>query len=101
MWRCTFKVGLLMQILTKSLAPLPEKWHGLADAEKRFRQRWASQPIKCNHCLCRSVKIIVTRNDLLSQARMDLSLQPMAEEDSLSRESTLLHEQGKFVGDNP
>jgi len=27
-------------ILTKSLQPLPEKWHGLVDVEKRYRQRY-------------------------------------------------------------
>ncbi|MGL4880132.1 MAG: OB-fold nucleic acid binding domain-containing protein, partial [Waterburya sp.] len=28
------------QILTKSLLPLPDKWHGLTDTEKRYRQRY-------------------------------------------------------------
>lgn len=28
------------QILTKSLLPLPEKWHGLQDIEERFRKRY-------------------------------------------------------------
>ncbi len=28
------------QILTKSLRPLPEKWHGLTDVEARYRQRY-------------------------------------------------------------
>ncbi len=28
------------KILTKSLAPLPEKWHGLRDVEERFRKRY-------------------------------------------------------------
>ena len=28
------------RILTKSLLPLPEKWHGLVDVEMRFRQRY-------------------------------------------------------------
>ena len=27
-------------ILTKSLQPLPDKWHGLTDVEKRYRQRY-------------------------------------------------------------
>lgn len=27
-------------MLSKSLQPLPEKWHGLADIEKRYRQRY-------------------------------------------------------------
>jgi lysyl-tRNA synthetase class 2 len=29
-----------MTLLTKSLRPLPEKWHGLRDTEKRYRQRY-------------------------------------------------------------
>ena len=28
------------RILTKSLRPLPEKWHGLKDVEKRYRERY-------------------------------------------------------------
>ena len=28
------------QILSKSLLPLPDKWHGLKDVEKRYRQRY-------------------------------------------------------------
>jgi len=28
------------QLLSKSLQPLPEKWHGLKDVEKRYRQRY-------------------------------------------------------------
>ncbi len=27
-------------LLSKSLRPLPEKWHGLTDSEKRYRQRY-------------------------------------------------------------
>ena len=29
-----------LQLLTKSLQPLPEKWHGLTDVETRYRQRY-------------------------------------------------------------
>lgn len=29
-----------LHLLTKSLQPLPEKWHGLADTEARYRQRY-------------------------------------------------------------
>jgi len=28
------------ELLTKSLQPLPEKWHGLKDVERRYRQRY-------------------------------------------------------------
>jgi len=30
-----------LHLLTKSLRPLPDKWHGLADQETRYRQRYA------------------------------------------------------------
>jgi len=30
----------VISMLTKSLQPLPEKWHGLTDVEKRYRQRY-------------------------------------------------------------
>ena len=39
-----------IQILTKSLRPLPDKWKGLADVEKRYRQRCAGGMIMCD-CL--------------------------------------------------
>jgi len=29
-----------LELLTKSLRPLPEKWHGLTDQEQRYRQRY-------------------------------------------------------------
>ncbi len=29
-----------LRLLTKSLRPLPDKWHGLADTEARYRQRY-------------------------------------------------------------
>lgn len=29
-----------IQLLTKSMRPLPEKWHGLSDKETRYRQRY-------------------------------------------------------------
>ncbi|MGA8278926.1 MAG: lysine--tRNA ligase [Rhodanobacteraceae bacterium] len=29
-----------LRLLTKSLRPLPDKWHGLADVEHRYRQRY-------------------------------------------------------------
>ncbi|MEK9209085.1 MAG: lysine--tRNA ligase, partial [Patescibacteria group bacterium] len=28
------------KMLSKSLRPLPEKWHGLQDVEERYRQRY-------------------------------------------------------------
>jgi lysyl-tRNA synthetase class 2 len=35
----TIKVDSV-RLLTKSLRPLPEKWHGLTDTEQRYRQRY-------------------------------------------------------------
>ncbi len=35
----TVRVGYFT-LLAKSLQPLPEKWHGLSDTEKRYRQRY-------------------------------------------------------------
>ena len=32
--------GASLRLLTKSLRPLPDKWHGLADVEQRYRQRY-------------------------------------------------------------
>ncbi|KAL4451821.1 hypothetical protein ABPG75_007483 [Micractinium tetrahymenae] len=29
-----------LEVLTKSLLPLPDKWHGLADVEQRYRKRY-------------------------------------------------------------
>ncbi|KAK9840830.1 hypothetical protein WJX81_007652 [Elliptochloris bilobata] len=33
-------VASQLRVLTKSLRPLPDKWHGLEDIEKRYRQRY-------------------------------------------------------------
>ncbi len=35
----SIKVDVL-RLLTKSLRPLPDKWHGLSDVERRYRQRY-------------------------------------------------------------
>jgi lysyl-tRNA synthetase, class II len=32
--------GKTLRLLTKSLRPLPDKWHGLSDVEQRYRQRY-------------------------------------------------------------
>ena len=36
-------VAARLSMLTKSLRPLPDKWHGLEDIEKRYRQRCAAR----------------------------------------------------------
>ncbi|MCX6740923.1 MAG: lysine--tRNA ligase [Candidatus Parcubacteria bacterium] len=52
------------RILTKSILPLPEKWHGLEDVEIRFRQRYldliANPEVK---------KIFLTRSLLVTSIR--------------------------------
>ena len=35
----TLRVGAF-EVLSKALVPLPDKWHGLVDVEKRYRQRY-------------------------------------------------------------
>ena len=42
-----------VELLAKSLRPLPEKWHGLTDPETRFRQRYAD--LFVNHAKVREV----------------------------------------------
>ena len=38
--RRAHRLGAGAELLSKSLLPLPEKWHGLADVEIRYRQRY-------------------------------------------------------------
>ena len=53
-----------VQLLAKSLAPPPEKWHGLTDVEQRYRRRyvdlWASEGVR---------DVFVARSRILSGAR--------------------------------
>ena len=53
-----------VQILGKALAPPPEKWHGLADVEQRYRRRyvdlWASEGVR---------DVFVARSRILSGMR--------------------------------
>lgn len=35
----------LLEVLTKSLLPLPDKYHGLTDIDKRYRQRLATRNV--------------------------------------------------------
>jgi lysyl-tRNA synthetase, class II len=56
-------------LLAKSLQPLPEKWHGLSDVEKRYRQRYLdliSNPDAKQIFVTRS-KIIGVIRDFLSK----------------------------------
>jgi len=53
-----------IQLLAKSLAPPPEKWHGLVDIEQRYRRRyvdlWASEGVR---------EVFVARSRMLSITR--------------------------------
>ncbi len=53
-----------LQLLSKSLLPVPEGWHGLTDVETRYRQR--ALDFKTNP---QARKIIVTRSQIISSIR--------------------------------
>jgi lysyl-tRNA synthetase class 2 len=55
------------QLLAKSLRPLPEKWHGLADVEARYRQRYLD--LLANE---RAREIAVLRSRVVSALRGSL-----------------------------
>lgn len=51
-------------ILTKSLRPLPEKWHGLSDVETRYRQRYLDLIVNPS-----AREIVKTRSRIISFLR--------------------------------
>ncbi len=57
------KVGQL-RLLTKSLRPLPDKWHGLADVEQRYRQRYVDLIVSPE-----SRDVFVARSRIISAIR--------------------------------
>lgn len=70
-------------ILAKSILPLPEKWHGLVDVEKRYRQRYldliSNEEIK-NLFITRSKIVNVIRNFMHGRGFIEVEtpvLQPM------------------------
>jgi lysyl-tRNA synthetase class 2 len=71
-------------LLSKSLRPLPEKWHGLADVEKRYRQRHLdliSNEENKNIFILRSKTITAIRSFLDNRGFMEVEtpvLQPHA-----------------------
>ena len=54
-----------LELLSKSLRPLPEKWHGLQDKETRYRQRYADLIMN------REVKDVFAKRTLIVQAIRD------------------------------
>ncbi|MCX6784508.1 MAG: lysine--tRNA ligase, partial [Candidatus Komeilibacteria bacterium] len=71
-------------ILTKALLPLPEKWHGLADSEIRYRQRYLdilANPEVKEKFIARSKIIQFIRDYFLKQGFLEVDtpiLQPLA-----------------------
>jgi lysyl-tRNA synthetase class 2 len=62
----TIKV-LEFMLLSKSLRPLPEKWHGLKDVETRYRQRYLDLIVNDD-----VKKIFKARTDIISAIRRSL-----------------------------
>ena len=53
-----------LRLLTKSLRPLPDKWHGMADVDMRYRQRYVDLIVN-EH----SRNVFVMRNQILKYLR--------------------------------
>ena len=53
-----------LRLLTKSLRPLPDKWHGLADQEVRYRQRYVDLIVNPE-----SRKVFATRTRIVKYLR--------------------------------
>ena len=69
------------QLLTKSLRPLPEKWHGLTDVEIRYRQRYLDLTVNPE-----VKKIFLTRMKAIRRIRNFF-----AERDFLEVETPMMH----------
>ncbi|MBN2468589.1 MAG: lysine--tRNA ligase [Deltaproteobacteria bacterium] len=73
-----------LQLLSKSLQPLPEKWHGLTDVETRYRQRYLDlimNPVTRSVFEKRSAIIQTIRNFLLARDFLEVEtpmMQPVA-----------------------
>ncbi len=72
-----------VEVLTKSLLPPPEKWHGLQDTEARFRQRYVdlfANPEVRDRLRARSVVLRETRRFLAERGFVEVEtpvLQPI------------------------
>lgn len=63
------------QLLTKSLRPLPEKYHGLADQEMRYRQRYVDLIVNeetRNAFVIRSKVVMALRNFMTDKGFMEV-----------------------------
>jgi len=55
---------LKLEMLSKSMRPLPEKWHGLKDVETRYRQRYIDVVMNDD-----VKKVFVARSNIVSEIR--------------------------------
>jgi lysyl-tRNA synthetase class 2 len=53
-----------LRLLTKSLRPLPDKWHGMADVDTRYRQRYVDLIVNEQ-----SRQVFITRNRIIKYLR--------------------------------
>ncbi|RMH90886.1 lysine--tRNA ligase [Lysobacter pythonis] len=53
-----------LRLLTKSLRPLPDKWHGLSDVEQRYRQRYVDLIVSPE-----TRDVFVTRSRIIASMR--------------------------------
>lgn len=73
-----------IKMLSKSLRPLPEKWHGLSDTEERFRKRYLdllSNPEVKERFIIRSKIVNLIRQFYLDKGFVEVdlpNLQPLA-----------------------
>ncbi len=60
-----------IELLTKSLRPLPEKWHGLKDVEERYRKRYVDLIVnqKARDIFLTRAKIIESVRNFLTERR--------------------------------
>jgi lysyl-tRNA synthetase class 2 len=65
---------LKLEILSKSMRPLPEKWHGLKDVETRYRQRYVDLIMNDD-----VRKVFVARSNIVSEIRRFLDSQKFLE----------------------
>ncbi|AGB40162.1 lysyl-tRNA synthetase (class II) [Halobacteroides halobius DSM 5150] len=69
------------KVLAKSLRPLPEKWHGLTDVEKRYRQRYVDLIVNDD----------VQQNFIIRSKILHKIREYLEEEDFLEVQTPLMH----------
>jgi lysyl-tRNA synthetase class 2 len=66
--------GKSIRLLTKSLRPLPDKWHGLSDVEQRYRQRYVDLIVNPE-----AREVFIKRSQVISAIRNWLDAQRFLE----------------------